>query len=78
MQRFILFLINFKVHTGFLKGFQDVNNTINRRLKVLIRVLNDSDYSLHYVGHSLGGALACLAATEAYLQLGIPELVLIN
>ena len=47
-----------KVHTGFLCAFNDVRD------KVVSEVDKLGDYALYITGHSLGGALALIAARE--------------
>lgn len=46
-----------RVHRGFLKAYKSVENDINKSLNKL-----PVDYKIYATGHSLGGALACLAA----------------
>lgn len=48
-----------RVHRGFLAAYQEVNESLARIIKA-----KRSEASLWFSGHSLGGALAVLAATE--------------
>ncbi len=52
-----------KVHHGFLSGFSEISETLDS----MIRQKDDSQ-SLWLTGHSLGGALAVLAATHFVAQ----------
>lgn len=59
---------NCTVHMGFLESWRQAR-------KLLLPVLKNvrathPDYPIHIVGHSLGGAVACLAALELKLALG--------
>lgn len=48
---------NIRVHRGFLKSYRSIEAELNLKINNL-----PSDYKFYITGHSLGGALACLAA----------------
>lgn len=56
------------VHSGFLKAWQSARDEVIPQLKALQEQY--PSYPVHFVGHSLGGAVACLAALEAKVSLG--------
>jgi predicted lipase len=49
-----------------------VADTVRSGIKSLLRLLNKPDYTIHFVGHSLGGAVASLAAMDVSLHM--PEI----
>ncbi|VEU19475.1 DEKNAAC100843 [Brettanomyces naardenensis] len=54
-----------KVHRGFLQGYSIFHK---ESLQELLKVMEErGDYKLYVVGHSLGGAIAQIAAIEFYL-----------
>ncbi|KAL6872586.1 Alpha/Beta hydrolase protein [Trichoderma longibrachiatum] len=59
---------NCTVHMGFLQSWQSARKAVLPELKAL-RAQYPS-YPIHLVGHSLGGAVACLAALELKVSLG--------
>ncbi|KAL7824158.1 Alpha/Beta hydrolase protein [Trichoderma gracile] len=59
---------NCTVHMGFLQSWQSARKAVLPDLKAL-RAQYPS-YPIHLVGHSLGGAVACLAALELKVSLG--------
>ncbi|KAH9249256.1 hypothetical protein BASA81_013044 [Batrachochytrium salamandrivorans] len=59
---------NVQIHNGFLMIYLQVQQMILRTLKSAAEVY--STYSIHFTGHSLGGALASIAAVDAALVLG--------
>lgn len=59
---------NCTVHMGFLESWRQARKLV---LPVLKNVrATHPDYPIHITGHSLGGAVACLAALELKLALG--------
>jgi len=64
---------NCTVHMGFLQSWQSARGTVVPRLKALKKKY--PSYQIQLVGHSLGGAVACLAALELKLSLGWDDLV---
>ncbi|KAG5984982.1 hypothetical protein E4U54_006079 [Claviceps lovelessii] len=64
---------NCTVHMGFLQSWQLARETVVPRLKALKKKY--PSYQIQLVGHSLGGAVACLAALEFKLSLGWDDLV---
>ncbi|KAG5983658.1 hypothetical protein E4U55_007582 [Claviceps digitariae] len=64
---------NCTVHMGFLQSWQLARGTVVPKLKALKRKY--PSYQIQLVGHSLGGAVACLAALELKLSLGWDDLV---
>ncbi|KAG5992830.1 hypothetical protein E4U43_003657 [Claviceps pusilla] len=64
---------NCTVHMGFLQSWQLARETVVPRLKALKKKY--PSYQIQLVGHSLGGAVACLAALELKLSLGWDDLV---
>ncbi|RDA92296.1 hypothetical protein CP533_3274 [Ophiocordyceps camponoti-saundersi (nom. inval.)] len=59
---------NCTVHTGFYQSWQNARHLVLPELKRL-RTFHPSA-TVHLVGHSLGGAVACLAALELKVSLG--------
>jgi predicted lipase len=51
-----------KVHFGFLKDYLQVRESLVYSFSKLRKAL--PEYTVHYIGHSLGGALAVLAALD--------------
>lgn len=51
------------VHYGFLRAFLSIRDAVTRGINLLSSDLSEG-YSLHFTGHSLGGALAILAAAD--------------
>ncbi|KAG5946730.1 hypothetical protein E4U53_006529 [Claviceps sorghi] len=64
---------NCTVHMGFLQSWQSARATVVPKLKALKKKY--PSYQIRLVGHSLGGAVACLAALELKLSLGWDDLV---
>lgn len=63
---------NCTVHMGFLESWKQARKLV---LPVLLNARQaHPDYPVHVVGHSLGGAVACLAALELRLALGWEDL----
>ncbi|CCU76779.1 extracellular triacylglycerol lipase/putative extracellular lipase [Blumeria hordei DH14] len=54
--------LNCTVHTGFWNSYQSIRSSILPQLQILYHKY--PNYQLHFVGHSLGGAIATLAALE--------------
>ncbi|RDW77075.1 hypothetical protein BP6252_05128 [Coleophoma cylindrospora] len=54
---------NCTVHSGFWTSWQNTRSVILPHLYLMKQ--NHPDYDLHFVGHSLGGAVAALAGLEA-------------
>jgi pimeloyl-ACP methyl ester carboxylesterase len=59
---------NCTVHMGFLQSWENARSSVLPELKAL--KAQHPSYSIHLVGHSLGGAVACLAALELKVSLG--------
>lgn len=64
---------NCTVHMGFLQSWRMARKTVIPELKALKK--KHPSYQIQVVGHSLGGAVACLAALEMKLSLGWDNLV---
>ncbi|KAG5963991.1 hypothetical protein E4U58_003307 [Claviceps cyperi] len=64
---------NCTVHMGFLQSWQLARDTVISKLKALKKEY--PSYQVQLVGHSLGGAVACLAALELKLSLGWDDLL---
>ncbi|OAA45501.1 triacylglycerol lipase FGL2 [Metarhizium rileyi] len=64
---------NCTVHMGFLHSWRMARGTVVPHLKTLKR--RYPTYQIQLVGHSLGGAVACLAALELKLSLAWDDLV---
>lgn len=64
---------NCTVHSGFLSTWQDAREEVIPKLVALHK--KHPTYPVHLVGHSLGGAVACLAALELKVSLGIDDVV---
>lgn len=64
---------NCTVHMGFLQSWRMARRTVISELKALTKKY--PSYQIQVVGHSLGGAVACLAALEMKLSLGWNNLV---
>lgn len=65
---------NCTVHMGFMESWKQARKLV---LPVLKNVkARHPDYPIHLVGHSLGGAVACLAALEIKLAMGWNNLVI--
>lgn len=64
---------NCTVHMGFLQSWRMARTTVIPELKALKRKY--PGYQIQLVGHSLGGAVACLAALELKLSLGWDNLL---
>lgn len=64
---------NCTVHMGFLESWKNAREQVIPQLRQL-RVQHPS-YPVHLVGHSLGGAVACLAALELKVSLGWDNVV---
>ncbi|EPQ65856.1 Bgt-4702 [Blumeria graminis f. sp. tritici] len=54
--------LNCTVHTGFWNSYQSIRSSILPQIQILCQKY--PNYQLHFVGHSLGGAIATLAALE--------------
>lgn len=68
-----MFQLPIRVHKGFYEAWTagDFNkNVINAAVKAVDQMGNDSDIKIFITGHSLGGALACLASVE--LKIALP------
>ncbi|KAG5929725.1 hypothetical protein E4U42_004884 [Claviceps africana] len=64
---------NCTVHMGFLQSWKSAREAVVPKLKALKKKY--PSYQIRLVGHSLGGAVACLAALELKLSLGWDDLV---
>lgn len=64
------FLPTGKAHNGFLSAFKEVQEQMRANLRELQK--NHLSASYLITGHSLGGALATLAALDIYFELAIP------
>lgn len=65
--------LNCTVHSGFLESWRVTREKIIPELVELHEKY--PDYPVHLVGHSLGGAVACLAALELKVSLGWDNVV---
>lgn len=61
------------VHMGFLESWKNTRKQVMPQLRQL-RVQHPS-YPVHLIGHSLGGAVACLAALELKVSLGWDKVI---
>lgn len=57
---------NCTVHSGFLRSWQNTREIVLKQ--VLISKKQYPDYTIHLVGHSLGGAVAALAGLELEIK----------
>lgn len=64
------FLPTGKVHNGFMSAFSEVQQQMRSNLRDLIE--HHYNAQILVTGHSLGGALATLAALDIYYSLGVP------
>ncbi|KAH8177629.1 lipase (class 3) domain-containing protein [Sarocladium implicatum] len=64
---------NCTVHQGFLESWQEARKLVLPELEQLRAKY--PDYPIHLVGHSLGGAVACLASLELKVSLGYENVV---
>jgi pimeloyl-ACP methyl ester carboxylesterase len=64
---------NCTVHMGFLQSWRMARGVVLPQLKALRKKY--PSHKIHLVGHSLGGAVACLAALELRLSLGWEKVV---
>lgn len=64
---------NCTVHSGFLSTWQSARKEVIAKLTELRK--GYPDYPIQLVGHSLGGAVACLAALELRVSLGLDDVV---
>lgn len=64
---------NCTVHSGFLESWRVAREEVIPQLFELHEKY--PDYPIHLVGHSLGGAVACLAALELRVSLGWKDVV---
>ncbi|KAG9253622.1 Alpha/Beta hydrolase protein [Emericellopsis atlantica] len=64
---------NCTVHSGFLQSWKTTREEVIPQLISLRE--QHADYPVHLVGHSLGGAVACLAALELKVSLGWDDVV---
>lgn len=62
-----------KVHQGFYNGYKAVQNFVNAQVTYLLGKYPEAP--IYITGHSLGGALASIAATELQATFGRVELV---
>ena len=53
-------------------GYVSVADTVRSGVKSLLNQLNKPNYQIHFVGHSLGGSVASLAAMDVSLYM--PEI----
>ncbi|KAH6563567.1 hypothetical protein BASA62_008454 [Batrachochytrium salamandrivorans] len=60
-----------KIHSGFLSAYMRVHDQV--RIHVDILRVEYSDYSINYIGHSLGGALAAIALVNQAVKYGPSE-----
>lgn len=58
------------VHYGFLQAYKSIQDALHRALGLLSNDL-DEEYSFYFTGHSLGGALATLAAVDMQKRYGL-------
>lgn len=58
------------VHYGFIRQYRTLDNAINENIRTMIQEKNIS--RLHITGHSLGGALASIAAIQLHHE--FPEI----
>jgi len=65
--------LNCTVHSGFLESWRVTREKVIPELVELHEKY--PDYPVHLVGHSLGGAVACLAALELKVSLGWDDVV---
>ncbi|KAK3362230.1 lipase [Lasiosphaeria hispida] len=63
---------NCTVHMGFMSSWQSAREVVLPALKAARE--KHPDYPVHLVGHSLGGAVAALAALELRLSLGLTDM----
>lgn len=61
------------MHTGFLEAWLNTRRLVVPRLKTLRE--RHPSLAIHLVGHSFGGAIACLAALEFRVSLGWKDVV---
>ncbi|PNY28270.1 Mono-and diacylglycerol lipase [Tolypocladium capitatum] len=64
---------NCTVHMGFLESWRSARDVVLPELKAL--KARHPSYPVRLVGHSLGGAVACLAALELRVSLGWEDVV---
>ncbi|KAH9259895.1 hypothetical protein BASA82_001211 [Batrachochytrium salamandrivorans] len=60
-----------KIHSGFLSAYMRVHDQV--RIHVDILRVEYPDYSINYIGHSLGGALAAIALVNQAVKYGPSE-----
>lgn len=65
---------NCTVHQGFLESWQEARKLVIPELLALRKEY--PGYPIHVVGHSLGGAVACLAALELKVAFGWDDIVI--
>lgn len=53
-----------RVHYGFFRSYVKVAQSVRGKIRTLYKSFNVSDYTLTVTGHSLGGAIASLAAAD--------------
>lgn len=64
---------NCKIHQGFYNGFKAVQSIVNSQISLLLGKY--PGVAIYITGHSLGGALASVAATELLATFGQVDLV---
>ncbi|EGX90539.1 extracellular triacylglycerol lipase, putative [Cordyceps militaris CM01] len=64
---------NCTVHMGFYKAWQTAKESVISEIVQLRRI--HPSKPIHLIGHSLGGAVACLAALELKTNIGLDNLV---
>jgi len=62
---------NAKVHTGFLKAYNNIRILLKTKLNDILTKHNIA--KIKFMGHSLGGALATLAAVDTKLTFNLPK-----
>lgn len=62
------------VHFGFLQAYMSIRDALRHALGSVLSVLNDKrEYTFHFTGHSLGGALATLSAADFKVVYDLPD-----
>jgi len=65
---------NAKVHTGFLKAYNNIKSQLKTKLNDILTKNNIS--KIKFMGHSLGGALGTLAAVDVKLTYNLPKIAI--